>query len=81
MVAEDAVRDDHICILADGDAWRVFYTERGILSQESVCPSKDDARAEIVHRLMSLSRVLLNNRYWHAHSLPFPILENDADAP
>jgi hypothetical protein len=72
VVAEDAVVDDRICIVASGHLWRVFYTERGVVSDESAFPSKEEARAEVVGRLMRLSRVMLNHRYWHAHGLEFP---------
>lgn len=72
VVAEDAVVDDHICIVASGHLWRVFYTERGEVSDETAFASKEEARAEVVRRLVRLSRVMLNHRYWHAHGLEFP---------
>ena len=72
VVAEDAVVDDRVCIVASGHRWRVFYTERGKVSDESAFPSKHEARAEVVRRLMRLSRIMLNSRYWHAHGLEFP---------
>jgi hypothetical protein len=33
VVADNAVDDDHICLVRSGDEWRVFYAERGIVSE------------------------------------------------
>jgi len=72
VVAEDAVADDRICIVTSACGWRVFYTERGTLSDESEFPSRNDARRDVVRRLMRGARIVLNHRYWHAHGLAFP---------
>jgi hypothetical protein len=72
VVAENAVVDDHICIVQADTGWRVFYTERGIVSEEAMFGSRDEARHEVVRRLMRLARIMLNHRYWHAHNLEFP---------
>lgn len=72
VVVEGTTVDDRICVVAGGDVWRVFHTERGNVFDESVFPSKDAARAEVVRRQMLQSRTLLNHRYWHAHGLEFP---------
>ena len=77
VVSENAVDDDHICLVRSGDQWHVFYTERGTVSQEAWFDRRDDAVREIVRRLMRLARIVLNSRYWHAHDLPFPISEHD----
>lgn len=72
VVAEGAVIDDHICIVQTGREWLVFYTERGKVSEEATFGSRDEARREVVRRLIRLARVMLNHRYWHAHGLAFP---------
>ena len=72
VVAEDAVLDDHICIVHEGSGWRAFYTERGTISEEAQFASREQVRAEVASRLTRQARVMLNHRYWHAHGLPFP---------
>lgn len=72
VVAEDSVVDDCICFVRSANGWRVFYTERGNVSDESMFQSKQEAIREVVRRLMHLARIMLNHRYWHAHNLPFP---------
>lgn len=76
VVAEDAVDDDRICIVQKADGWHVFYTERGSVSEEAMFAERDDARREVVRRLMKLARIMLNHRYWHAHGLAFPCSED-----
>ena len=78
-VAEgDAARwaDDRLCLVPlDDGRWTVYYTERGIRSDELQVPSHAAARREVVHRLMKSARISLNHRYRLAHpyeSLPSP---------
>lgn len=71
VVAErDAARlaDDCICMVPEPDGrWRVYYTERGIRSDERVLPSEADARRDVVRSLMRSARLSLNHRYRLAH--------------
>ena len=71
-------QDDHICVERRGKGWRVFYTERGIERDEATFGVREGAYREVVGRLWSIARVGLNQRYWHAHNLPFPC---DVDEP
>jgi hypothetical protein len=77
VVLEDGVRDDRTCLVHGPDGWTVFYTERGQRSEEATSRSRNEARREIVRSQMRLARIMLNNRYWHAHDLPFPITDHD----
>ncbi|GIM63595.1 hypothetical protein Pve01_80930 [Planomonospora venezuelensis] len=68
--------DDPLCAvpLEDG-RWTVYYTERGVRSDEVKVPSHSAARREVVRRLMRSARIDLNHRYRLAHpeeSLPPP---------
>lgn len=74
VVVEDAVFDDRTCIVASALGWRVFYTERGQVSQEATFESKAEARREAVRRQMQLAQIILDHRYRHRHagSLPAP---------
>lgn len=75
VVAEDAVFDDRICIVSSAAGWRVFYTERGRVFEESLFPSRQEARREVVSRLMEVARIILNSRYWHSHGPAFPLAD------
>lgn len=68
-VRDEARRaDDRICLVPEVDGrWRVYYTERGQVSDETVLPSEAHARREVVARLMRLARINLNHRYRLAH--------------
>jgi hypothetical protein len=79
VVAErDAAKyaDDRICLVPEPDGrFRVYYTERGIRSDERVLPSEVAARRWIVHDLIKSARISLNHRYKLAHpdeDLPRP---------
>jgi hypothetical protein len=72
VVAEDAELDNRICILNSAHGWRVFFTERGHVSNESLFQTKEEAKRDVVRQLMHLARMILNHRYWHAHDLAFP---------
>jgi hypothetical protein len=70
-VAEgDAARwaDDRLCLVPIEDGrWGVYYTERGVRSDEVTLPSHAAARREVVRRLMRGARIDLNSRYRLAH--------------
>jgi hypothetical protein len=71
LVAErDAARfaDDRLCMVPmDDGRWSVYYTERGVISDQVTVPSEAAARREIVHRLWTGAKVSLNHRYRLAH--------------
>jgi hypothetical protein len=78
VVEVDAAQgaDDRLCsVPLDDGRWVVYYTERGVRSDEVKVPSHEAARREVVRRLMRGARIDLNHRYRLAHpdeSLPRP---------
>ena len=60
VVAErEAARfaDDQLCIVPlDDRRWSVYYTERGLRSDEVTVSRLAAARCEVVHRLMTSAR-------------------------
>jgi len=64
--------DDRTCLTRHRQGWRVYYTERGQISDDAVFATYEEACREVARRRMRLARILLNQRYWHAHGLAFP---------
>lgn len=75
-VVERGDAEDHLCIVPKANGrWTVYYTERGMRSDEIVLASLAEARREVVHRLMVSARIALNHNFKLAHPemhLPLP---------
>jgi hypothetical protein len=71
--ASTAVRDgrdnggEGIYVLPEGDAWVVFYSERGERNYEHRFASRAEAQRWVVDHLYNSARTSLNHRWWHAH--------------
>ena len=52
----DGERHEALCIVASGDAWRVFLSERGSRHEERTFVTEDDACVWFLTRLFQLWR-------------------------
>ena len=67
--------EDKLCIVESPPGWDVFYIERGHRSDESSFLSLDEARREVIRRMIETAKIELNHRYRNAHpelNLPRP---------
>ena len=59
--------EDRICIETIHNQWNVYYFKRGHSSDLTQHSSFEEARREVIDRLMTGAKIALNQRYRHAH--------------
>jgi len=52
----DGERHEALCLLAEGQTWKVFLSERGLRHDERSFPGEDEACTYFLKRILQLSR-------------------------
>ncbi|MBW3625724.1 MAG: hypothetical protein KY468_20205 [Armatimonadetes bacterium] len=71
------IREDRLCIESLNNRWDVYYFERGHYNQFTHHTSYEEARREIINRMIQSAKIALNSRFRYAHpelKLPLPDL-------